>query len=169
MIRERCMDYMVQNRDHYAEFVTEDFDAYIARKRSETAMGNHLEMQAMSEMFNRNIEVYAYSTEPINTFLAAGASEAPIRVAYHNNAHYNAIVDPHFSTFGVGLGFSDLRPGEAEAKQIEAAVTASEAQLAEQTMAADAIRQSEEAAMMAQIEQAIMRESREQYYNSFRP
>ncbi len=49
--------------------------------------------------------------EPINTFRAEGSTEAPIRVSYHNNEHYNAVVDPHFSTFGVGLGFSDLRPG----------------------------------------------------------
>lgn len=25
------MDYMVQNRDHYAEFVTEDFDELVLR------------------------------------------------------------------------------------------------------------------------------------------
>lgn len=49
--------------------------------------------------------------EPMNTFLASGSNDAPIRVSYHNQNHYNAIMDPNFSTFGVGLGFSDLRPG----------------------------------------------------------
>ena len=59
----------LKNRDHFAEFATEDFETYIRRKREHTCYGNHLEMQAMSEMFNRNIEVYAYSTgtvEPLH-------------------------------------------------------------------------------------------------------
>lgn len=71
-VRRLCMDYMVNiffnltndhqvsNRDHFAEFITEDFDAYIARKRHEREHGNHVEIQAMSEMYSRCIEVYHY-------------------------------------------------------------------------------------------------------------
>lgn len=51
-----------RNRDHFAQFITEDFDAYIRRKRDPHCYGNHAEIQAMSEMYNRNIEVYAYSS-----------------------------------------------------------------------------------------------------------
>jgi hypothetical protein len=29
-VRDQCMDYMLKNRDHYEEFVTEDFDEYVA-------------------------------------------------------------------------------------------------------------------------------------------
>ena len=49
------------NYDHYAAFVTEDFTQYIARKRLLDCYGNHLEITAMSELFNRNIEIYAYT------------------------------------------------------------------------------------------------------------
>ena len=65
----------------------------------------------MAELYNRNIEIYCYSTEPINTFSVQGNTDAPIRVSYHGNIHYNAVVDPHVSTFGVGLGLPGLRPG----------------------------------------------------------
>ena len=39
------MDYVVANRDHFAAFVTEDFDAYVRRKRQDGQHGNHVEMQ----------------------------------------------------------------------------------------------------------------------------
>lgn len=41
--------------------MTEDFTAYVDRKRLENVHGNHIEMQAMSEMYNRHIEVFCYS------------------------------------------------------------------------------------------------------------
>ena len=52
------MDYMLQNRDHFEDFLDEDFGEYIARKRRPDCLGDHLELQAMSEMFARSIEVY---------------------------------------------------------------------------------------------------------------
>jgi hypothetical protein len=42
--------------------MTEDVDRYITRKRHETTHGNHIEMIALAEIFNRPIEVYEYST-----------------------------------------------------------------------------------------------------------
>ncbi len=61
-VRERCLDYMLQNRDHFAEFVDdEDFDSYIARKRDPAAHANHPEIQACSEIFGRTVDIYSYS------------------------------------------------------------------------------------------------------------
>ena len=48
--------------DYFSQYITEDFTAYINRKRNDHCMGNHTEMQAMAEMFNRNIEVYQYNS-----------------------------------------------------------------------------------------------------------
>lgn len=59
-VRTDCMNYIVQNRDYFEPYVTEDFDKYVARKRTWYVHGNHLEIQAMSELYNRNIEVYCY-------------------------------------------------------------------------------------------------------------
>lgn len=60
-IRRLCMDYMSNNRDHFKEFITENFENYIQRKREENVHGNHVELQAISEMFARPVEVYQYS------------------------------------------------------------------------------------------------------------
>lgn len=50
----------VKNRDYFEPYITEDFDKYIARKKHWNVHGNHLEIQAISEMYNRTIEVYCY-------------------------------------------------------------------------------------------------------------
>ena len=41
--------------------MTEDFNEYLNRKRIDSAHGNHVEMQAISELYNRPVEVYQYS------------------------------------------------------------------------------------------------------------
>jgi len=102
-----------KNRDHFSQFVTEDFDGYLARKREVDAHGNHVELQAISEIFARPIEIYEYSIDPINTFhpitpeANAGnhtTINAPIRLSYHGTVHYNSVIDPFAATIGVGLG-----------------------------------------------------------------
>jgi len=52
----------IKNAEFFTQFITEDFDAYVNRKRCDSCHGNHLEMQAMAELYNRTIEVYQYST-----------------------------------------------------------------------------------------------------------
>ena len=49
------------NGDYFSQYMTEDFAAYVSRKRLDNVHGNHIEMQAMSEMYNRTIEVFCYS------------------------------------------------------------------------------------------------------------
>lgn len=52
----------MKNADYFSNYVTEDFATYINRKRKSTCHGNHIEMQAMAEMYNRPVEVYQYGT-----------------------------------------------------------------------------------------------------------
>lgn len=52
----------MKNADYFSNYVTEDFTTYINRKRKNNCHGNHIEMQAMAEMYNRPVEVYQYST-----------------------------------------------------------------------------------------------------------
>lgn len=49
---------MLQERDHYSQFVAEAFDSYVSRKEQDGVHGNNPEIQAASELFNRPIEVY---------------------------------------------------------------------------------------------------------------
>lgn len=84
VVRKNCMDYLVsqklkiltgiwlivyimltlmlplqtKNADYFSSYVTEDFTTYINRKRKNNCHGNHIEMQAMAEMYNRPVEVY---------------------------------------------------------------------------------------------------------------
>jgi len=51
-----------KNEDYFSQYVTEDFNNYVNRKRLEYVHGNHIEIQAMSELYNRSIEVFCYST-----------------------------------------------------------------------------------------------------------
>ena len=118
----------VKNSDFFRSYITEDFDHYVTRKRREHCHGNHIEMIALSELYNRPIEVYEYSIgksktkifsrhiyaslEPINIVHGMYKTDSePIRLSYHCGIHYNSIIDPWRPTAGHGLGFPDLVPG----------------------------------------------------------
>jgi len=90
--RRLCTDHMQKERDHFSQYVTQDFDAYLRRKRRDGTFGNHIEMQALSEIYSRPIEVYALSATPVNTFQSAegsGSDVTPLRVSYHGRHHYH--------------------------------------------------------------------------------
>eukprot|EP00042_Codosiga_hollandica_P017004 m.45013 g.45013 ORF g.45013 m.45013 type:complete len:233 (+) comp47153_c1_seq3:364-1062(+) len=142
VVRTNCLNFMERSRDHFEQFVDEEFDEYIRRKRHPRCYGNHLEIQAMSELYNRNIEVYCYSDEPINTFRVEGSTDTPIRVSYHDNVHYNAVVDPNHASFGLGLGFADFRPGQADRDLMADAMLQSEQEELDQSLVEAAILES---------------------------
>lgn len=72
----------MKNADYFSNYVTEDFTTYINRKRKNNCHGNHIEMQAMAEMYNRPVEVYQYSTGesvwPITASRSASVITNPI-------------------------------------------------------------------------------------------
>ncbi|XP_033100476.1 OTU domain-containing protein 5-like [Anneissia japonica] len=160
IVRQHCMDYMMKNADYFSQFVTEDFTTYINRKRLNDCHGNHVEMQAMSEMYNRNIEVFVYSLEPINTFHGINVTgNAPIRVSYHRNIHYNSMVDPYKATIGVGLGLPSFKPGLADRTLMKDAIKMSENTAIEQTMLEDKVAATDWEATSEAIEEQVARES----------
>ncbi|XP_062591563.1 OTU domain-containing protein 5-B-like [Saccostrea cucullata] len=160
VVRKNCVDYMLKNCDYYSQYVTEDFTTYINRKKMDNCHGNHVEMQAMSEMFNRQIEVYQYSIDPINTFNCPYKTEnEPIRISYHGNVHYNSVVDPFKATIGVGLGLPGLQPGLADKSQMRDAVRQSEDVHIEQTMLEDKLRETDWEVTQETIEEQVARES----------
>lgn len=112
-VRERCLNYISQERDHFGQFITEEFDQYVQRKRKDAVFGNNLEMHALAEMYNRPIEVYSYSTDAA-TVLHKDSKSPPIRLSYHRGCHYNSVVDPKEPQVGTGLGLPDQREQEDE-------------------------------------------------------
>ncbi|XP_036596598.1 OTU domain-containing protein 5-like [Trichosurus vulpecula] len=160
VVRKHCMDYLMKNADYFSNYVTEDFTTYINRKRKNNCHGNHIEMQAMAEMYNRPVEVYQYSTEPINTFRSIQQNEdEPIRVSYHRNIHYNSVVNPNKATIGVGLGLPSFRPGFAEQSLMKNAIKTSEESWIEQQMLEDKKRVTDWEATNEAIEEQVARES----------
>ncbi|RWS27629.1 OTU domain-containing protein-like protein [Leptotrombidium deliense] len=160
IVRNLCMDYMAKNEDYFSQYITEDFKEYLRRKRCEHSHGNHIEIQALSEMFNRPIEVYHYNSDPINIFQGCQQTDnAPIRLSYHRNVHYNSIVDPYNATVGVGLGLPSFKPGSAESNLMEKAIRVSEEQELEKAMLEDKLRATDWEATNEAIEEQVARES----------
>ncbi|XP_065166242.1 OTU domain-containing protein 5-B isoform X3 [Atheta coriaria] len=164
-VRSACMDYIVKNKDFFANYVTEDFDKYIARKRLWNVHGNHLEIQAMSEMYNRTIEVYCYEVQPINIFNSPRLNaDEPIRLSYHRMCHYNSICNPNNPSVGVGLGLPAYHTIDLNRRRMVDAVRASEDIMIEQTMLEDKLKATDWEATYEAIEEEVARESYIQYY-----
>ncbi|XP_039632011.1 OTU domain-containing protein 5-A isoform X1 [Polypterus senegalus] len=160
VVRKHCMDYLMKNADYFSSYVTEDFTTYINRKRKNNCHGNHIEMQAMAEMYNRPVEVYQYGTEPINTFHGIHQNnDEPIRVSYHRNIHYNSVVNPNKATIGVGLGLPAFKPGYADQSMMKNAIKTSEESWIEQQMLEDKKRATDWEATNEAIEEQVARES----------
>lgn len=158
-VRKLCMDYMEKNGDYFSHYVTENFQDYIQRKRDDHIHGNHIEIQALSEIYNRPIQVYHYTAEPINVENCQKTDNEPIRLSYHRNSHYNSIVNPFKATIGVGLGLPAFKPGLAEKSLMEKALRISEQHELEQAMLEDKIRATDWEATNDAIEEQIARES----------
>ena len=96
IIREKCMDYIEKNKLFYSQFIEggeTQIPAYIQRKRKNGIWGDNLEIQALSEIYNRPIEIYVNVDKPIRSFCNYGdKSRYPIKISYHGNKHYNSIV-----------------------------------------------------------------------------
>jgi OTU domain-containing protein 5 len=91
------MDYIEIEREFFTQFIVGDFDQYVSRKRLDGVWGDDIELQAMSEIYDRPIEIYAYRAEPMRTFHEDQKNHGihqrrPIRLSYHGNEHYNSVV-----------------------------------------------------------------------------
>lgn len=161
VIRQQTMDYIYKNREYYAQFVTEDIASYVSRKRNNHVHGNHIEIQAISEIYNRPVELYCYQAEPFNIFNSDQIKQGyePFRLAYQRGSHYNAILNPYKASVGVGLGLPGYRPDEPDVKQMHEAVRMSEDLEIEQTMFEDKLKTTDWEATNEAIEEQIARES----------
>lgn len=113
----------------------------------------------MSEMFNRPIEVYHYSNDPINIFQGSKRENEPIRLSYHRGVHYNSIVDPFKATVGVGLGLPAYDPGVADRSLLEKAIRMSDEDAIEKAMLEDKLLATDWEATNEAIEEQVARES----------
>jgi hypothetical protein len=90
LIRQKAMDYIAQNKEKFEEFIIGDIATYIKRKRNPREWGNSIEIEAISAVFNRRIEVYQYETLPFAIYNED--CENVIKLSYEKASHYNAIL-----------------------------------------------------------------------------
>jgi len=157
-VRQQCLDHMSKDEEHFSHFVEdEEFGAYIQRKRKEGVHGNNPEIQAISELFNRPVEVFTPENggKPLNIFQSEyKTSDVPIRLSYHDN-HYDAVVDPLLPTAGLGLGLPGLQPGLADKMQLDKAVRESD-QLADQVELKKAMKESHEDQLQRALKESAL-------------
>lgn len=164
LTRQLCIDYMERERDHFSQFITEGFMSYCKRKRRDKVYGNNVEIQALSEMYNRPIHIYAYTTEPINIFHGSyNTNMPPIRLSYHHGNHYNSLVDPRRLTIGAGLGFSCLRGTNVDKDAVKAAIKAQQDQQIDNALLAEGRFYSDLELTEKEIERMVMEASRAEY------
>ncbi|KZV17371.1 OTU domain-containing protein 5-B-like [Dorcoceras hygrometricum] len=171
LVRQMCIDYMERERDHFSQFITEGFTTYCKRKRRNEVYGNNMEIQALSEMYNRPIHIYSYSTEPINIFHGSYNTETPpIRLSYHHGNHYNSLVDPRRLNIGAGLGFSSLQGDNIDKDQVKAAIKAQQDQQIDNALVAEGRFYSDLELTEQEIERMVIETSRAEYLsdNKFR-
>ncbi|XP_058088037.1 OVARIAN TUMOR DOMAIN-containing deubiquitinating enzyme 6 isoform X2 [Magnolia sinica] len=162
--RQMCIDYMEKERDHFSQFITEGFTSYCKRKRRDKVYGNNMEIQALSEMYNRPIHIYSYSTEPINIFHGSYNTDTPpIRLSYHHGNHYNSLVDPRRLNIGAGLGFSSLQGTNVDRDQVKAAIRAQQDQQIDNALLAEGRFYSDLELTEKEIERMVMEASRAEY------
>ncbi|GKY96537.1 hypothetical protein MPSEU_000613200 [Mayamaea pseudoterrestris] len=157
-VRAAVCDFMEQDPEHFGPFVDEPLSHYVQRKRKDGVHGNNPEIQAMSELFNRPVEVFTPDNgadQPLNIFQKEYATQdEAIRLSYHDGNHYNAVVDPLKPTAGLGLGMPGLKIGLADQLQVSKAV-------AESDLAADQLEMKRILKVSAEDEvHRVMKESR---------
>ena len=96
IIREKCMDFIEKNKVFYSQYIEGgevQMPAYIKTKRKNGTWGDNVEIDALSEIYNRPIEIYVDADKPLLTFSNINdKNQFPIKISYHGNNHYNSIV-----------------------------------------------------------------------------
>lgn len=161
-VRQLCLKHMAAERDHYSQFVAEDFDAYLARKRHLGVHGNNAELQAIGELYNRPIQIFRDdAAEPVNLFHDDyAAANPPLRLAYHGACHYSALIDPRAPAVGVGLGMPGLEPGAADRAHLQTAIRDSEELAVADALVSAAVRASETDLLQEELLRSALQESR---------
>jgi OTU domain-containing protein 5 len=91
-IRQLCLKYIRDERVFFQDYVTEELDDYVARKQQDGVWGDDVEIEALSEIYGRPIEIYSTSAKPLRTFHEDNEHEMePLRLAYVGYCHYNSI------------------------------------------------------------------------------
>jgi hypothetical protein len=90
--REKCVNYMKENKDDFAPFIEDDepFDKYIERMSQNSEWGGNLEIYALSKLLEANFYIYMLD-QPMYIVKNFEKPKKNILLTYHEGKHYNSL------------------------------------------------------------------------------
>ena len=119
-LRQKCYDYIEQDRDFFSAYISEDFKSYVKRQRKDMEWGDHVEIRALMEVLNKRCVIYDMKcTEPI--VMGPKGDFKTVQLSYHGKNHYNSLVGdkikvPVGDGSGEAVRIRDLRLAETGPK-----------------------------------------------------
>merc|ERR1712129_133863 len=99
-MRKECCQYMRANQDFFQNFIP-DFDQRMKEKEQEYEWGDHVDITALSELYNVRVRVFEYDKDNAKLYMSfdQGMDDETVNLplvllARHRQKHYNVIVDP---------------------------------------------------------------------------
>ena len=90
--REKCINYMKENKDNFAPFIEDDepFDKYIERMSKNSEWGGNLEIYALSMLLEANFYIYIHE-HPMYIVKNFEKPKKNVMLTYHDGKHYNSL------------------------------------------------------------------------------
>ena len=90
--RDKCVDYMKENKDEFAPFIEDDepIDKYIDRMSENKEWGGNLEIYALSKILEANFYIYIHE-HPMYAVKNFEKPKKNIMLTYHDGKHYNSL------------------------------------------------------------------------------
>merc|ERR1711879_386887 len=125
-VREECCNYITDNQDFFKLYIP-DFVTWVKKKRKSHEWGDHVDIIAMSELFNVSVKIFELNmrTKDLSTKEFPEVSKSsPIKnlptllLSRHRQRHYNAVRDPNSDLPFKGdfLRKKDVRQARIEAE-----------------------------------------------------
>jgi len=97
LIRRVVASYIKEHKDSFIDFIDENFEEYIMRLQHNRAWAGDVELQAISEIYAKKIEVYMKDEKTKQIYFSKSFHESisgvgePLRLLY-TNGHYDSII-----------------------------------------------------------------------------
>eukprot|EP01084_Bolivina_argentea_P081818 148137_1 len=99
-VRNECCEYINNNKEFFMNFIP-DFDSRMKEKNLEYEWGDHIDITALSELYNVTVHVYEYDKEFNTMYMSFDQGEyenvmdLPLILLWrHRRKRYNIIIDP---------------------------------------------------------------------------
>ncbi|XP_042638916.1 LOW QUALITY PROTEIN: putative bifunctional UDP-N-acetylglucosamine transferase and deubiquitinase ALG13 [Orycteropus afer afer] len=96
-IRKACVSYMRENQQTFEAYVEGSYEKYLERLADPKESAGHLEIRALSLIYNRDIILYRFPGKP-PTSVTDNGYEDKILLCYSNNGHYDSVYSKQFQS-----------------------------------------------------------------------